>query len=233
MAQARWGHTATVLSDGSVLVAGGTGPALDGTYTVRAEIYHPGSNRWRSVDPMATARGFHIASRLADGSVLVAGGLTHPHHTVNVTGASEFFDPATERWKPTGNLSVARGAGPHGAALLLDGRFLVAGGRTFTAEIYNPATAQWQFTGSMSISRSSHTLTLLGNGDVLAVGGENINGIISNRRAIQSWPVSPWRIPAQPGTTGLDALSMVGRVGEDTRRYGVPISLRRVGFAPR
>jgi len=178
-AQARWGHTATVLGDGSVLVAGGTGPALDGTYTVRAEIYHPGSNRWRSVDPMATARGFHIASRLADGSVLVAGGLTHPHHTVNVTGASEFFDPATERWKPTGNLSVARGAGPHGAALLLDGRFLVAGGRTFTAEIYNPATAQWQFTGSMSISRSSHTLTLLGNGDVLAVGGENINGIIS------------------------------------------------------
>ena len=127
-------------------------------------------------------------TRLGDGSVLVAGGLTHPHQTVNATGACELFEPATERWKPTGNLAVARGAGPHGAALLLDGRLLVAGGRTFTAEIYNPATGQWQFTGSMSVSRSAHTLTLLGNGDVLAVGGENFNGIISTAELFKAGP---------------------------------------------
>ena len=178
MAQARWGHSATALLDGTVLVAGGTGPAFDGNYTVRAEIYNPQSNRWRNVDSMTTPRGFHLATLLPDGSVLVAGGLTLPHNERNVTSAAELFQPVTRRWTPTENMSVARGAGPYGGSLLQDGRFLAAGGRTMTAEIYDPGSGTWSMTGSMAVSRSSHTVTLLANGTVLVAGGENFNGVI-------------------------------------------------------
>ncbi|PYS67366.1 MAG: hypothetical protein DMF69_23280 [Acidobacteria bacterium] len=154
MAQSRWGHTATLLLDGTVLVAGGTGPAFDGNYTVRAEVYDPESDRWRNVDSMTTARGFHVAALLPDGSVLVAGGLTLPHNERNVTAAAELFQPATRRWARSDTMSVARGAGPYGAGLLQDGRFLVAGGRTTTAEIYNPGSGTWSMTGSMAVSRT-------------------------------------------------------------------------------
>lgn len=178
MAQSRWGHTATLLSDATVLVVGGTGPAFDGNYTVRAEVYNPQSNRWRNVDSMATPRGFHLAALLPGGSVLVTGGLTLPHNERNVTPAAEFFQPATTRWTPTESMSVARGAGPYGGCLLQDGRFLAAGGRTVTAEIYDPGLGTWSMTGSMAVSRSSHTVTVLANGNVLVAGGENFIGVI-------------------------------------------------------
>jgi N-acetylneuraminic acid mutarotase len=179
MAQARYGHTATRMADGTVLIAGGTGPRGDGVYTVRAEIYDPQSGVWRNVDSMATPRGFHTAALLADGSVLVAGGLTSPANDRNVTAAAELFQPGTGRWISAGNMSVARGAGPYGATLLLDGRFLLAGGRTNTAELYDPGVGAWSLTGSMAVSRSSHTVTLLSNGSVLVAGGENFSGFIS------------------------------------------------------
>ena len=113
MAQARWGHTATLLSDGTVLIAGGTGPAFDGMYTLRAEIYSPESDRWRNVDSMTTPRGFHVAALLSSGRVLVAGGLTLPHNERNVSAAAELFQPSTKRWTPTDSMAVARGAGPY------------------------------------------------------------------------------------------------------------------------
>jgi N-acetylneuraminic acid mutarotase len=178
MAQSRWGHTATLLLDGTVLVAGGTGPAFDGNYTVRAEVYDPKSDRWRNVDSMTTPRGFQVAALLPDGSVLVAGGLTLPHNERNVSAAAEVFQPAIKKWAPTDSMSVARGAGPYGASLLQDGRVLVAGGRTMTAEIYDPGSGTWSMTGSMAVSRSSHTVTVLANGTVLVAGGENFNGVI-------------------------------------------------------
>lgn len=77
MAQKRWTHTATLLADGTVLVAGGTSPAGDGVYTVRAELYDPAHDVWQNADGMATPRGFHAAFRLPDGRGLIAA----PAHT--------------------------------------------------------------------------------------------------------------------------------------------------------
>ena len=74
----RWGHSATLLDNGKVLVAGGSGPAGDGVYTPRAEIYDPLENKWHNVGNLITPRGFHAALRLGNGCVLVAGGLTLP-----------------------------------------------------------------------------------------------------------------------------------------------------------
>jgi hypothetical protein len=67
---ARYGHTATPLPDGRVLVTGGH----DGGPLGSAELYDPAAQRWSSAAPMTVARNGHAAVRLRSGKVLVAGG---------------------------------------------------------------------------------------------------------------------------------------------------------------
>ncbi len=177
---ARFGHAATLLNDGTVLVTGGAGPRLDGVYSKGAEIYSPSSNRWTKVDPMAAPRGFHEAALLPDGRVLVAGGLTLPANTRYVTSSAEIYDPQAGNWAPTGDMVIARSTGPFGSALLPDGTFLIVGGRSFTAELYSPNSSTWILTGSMSTSRTRHTVTLLDNGTALVAGGETSSGFLSS-----------------------------------------------------
>ena len=68
---ARSSHTASLLADGRVLVAGGNVPEP----TASAEIYDPRLDRWTVVAPMANSRVRHSATALADGRVVVAGGI--------------------------------------------------------------------------------------------------------------------------------------------------------------
>src|SRR5262249_4102017 len=71
MASSRMGHTATLLGNGKVLVAGGT----NGTSPVAsAELYDPATNTWSAAAPMSAARQYHTATLLPNGKVLVAGG---------------------------------------------------------------------------------------------------------------------------------------------------------------
>lgn len=65
-----------------------------------------------------------------------------------------------------------------GMVRLHNGKVLVAGGRgnsspTAAAELYDPALGTWVVTGSLSTPRDQYTLTLLSDGKVLAVGGQN------------------------------------------------------------
>jgi hypothetical protein len=121
---------------------------------------------------MSTPRAAHTATALRDGTILIAGGFGD-HGGAEPT--AERFDPATERFRATGSMSVGRYA--HTATRLRDGRVLVAGGydadgrRLATAEIYDPATGRFGATGSMSGPRADHTATLLADGRVLIVGG--------------------------------------------------------------
>jgi len=125
MSSARQLHTATLLPDGRVLVAGGGDV---GYLTSSAEIYDPASGTWTATDPLGTSRGVHSATLLPDGKVLVAGGnhnsLAAP--TIVALSSAELYDPATGTWTASRSLNAARST--HTATLLPSGQVLVAAG---------------------------------------------------------------------------------------------------------
>ncbi len=165
-------HTATLLSDGRVLVVGGeTEPAQPTT----SEVFDPAMGSWvMAGSPTDTPALYgHSATRLADGSVLIAGGARYGSGQYLATAAR--FDPGTNTWSRTGDMNVARGL--HTSTLLRDGTVLVVGGQTIgvewtaTAELYDPATDSWSLTGSLATRRSDHVTALLPDGTVLVAGG--------------------------------------------------------------
>jgi hypothetical protein len=109
-------HTATVLPDGRILVAGGA-HANEGLTS--AEVFDPVGRTWTDVAPSNAAHSSNTATLLPDGRVLIAGGMHVPR-------SAEIFDPATGLWSVTGEMIASRTY--HTATLLLDGRVLVAGG---------------------------------------------------------------------------------------------------------
>lgn len=189
----RFGHTATRLNDGRVLVAGGnkTLPGLDRPpdSVSSAELYDPLTNTWSSAGNMSTPRSFQTATLLADGRVLVVGGIDSTNVDAGqVLPSAELFDPATNSWTVAAPLPSARAN--HSAILLSDGRVLVVGGIDHrltqpsgfeaitgveTAVLYNPATNAWSPAASMSFTRTLPTLTLLPDGRVLVVGDGGIH----------------------------------------------------------
>jgi len=168
--QARLGHTATLLTDGRVLVAGGDAPA---------ELYDPSTGTWTLTDNMVEARAGHTATLLLDGTVLVAGGS-------GGTVSAELYDPGTGTWHATGNMPQPHGE--HTATLLADGKVLVVGGvrmgipdrglsldesLRMAADIYDPSTGSWTAAGMMSEQRLYHGATLLPDGRLLVTGGHS------------------------------------------------------------
>lgn len=119
----RSGHTATLLPGGDVLFAGGCSVANCVPTLQSAERWTVALGTSRAVAPMAGARHHHSAAALSNGQVLVAGGC---FTTGSCTRASELYEPITDTWVATGNLSVNRGY--MASALLEDGRLLLAGG---------------------------------------------------------------------------------------------------------
>jgi hypothetical protein len=173
MSVPRFGHTATLLGNGKVLVAGGD-DIVSTVYTT-AELYDPATGRFASTaNNMTFARSGHTATLLANGTVLLAGGAG----TSSSAGprTAELFDPATGKFTVTGTMSASRFF--HTATLLSDGRVLLTGGDSsgLAAEIYAPATGTFSPTGSMHVARTAHTATLLTSGKVLVLGGASTNG---------------------------------------------------------
>ncbi|MDM0109063.1 kelch repeat-containing protein [Variovorax sp. J22R24] len=166
MGQARTNHTASLLADGTVLVAGGYD---DSDTLATAEFYAPSTGLWSITNPMSESRFFHTATVLSDGRVLAAGG----EYSGGYRATAELYDPATLKWAPTGSMSTARSG--HTATLLPNGKVLIAGGYDGayldTAELYDPATGLWTAASPMNTARSVHTASLLSNGKVLVAGG--------------------------------------------------------------
>ena len=166
MSTPRYSHTATLLQDGTVLVAGG---ASGSAALATAEIYNPTSNSWIATGSMANGRSGHSATLLSDGRVLVTGG--------GAGATAEIYNPLTHTWSATGSLNAIRLG--QSASLLGNGMVLVAGGCCasdgFTslnsAELWNPATGTWTATGNMASTHAYHTATVLSDGTVLVQGG--------------------------------------------------------------
>ncbi len=171
MSVPRAAHTATLLSTGEVLLAGGCEAKNCERRTAIAELYQPASNAFIRVGNLLTGRVSHSATRLPDGRVLIAGGWAPD----GITATAEFYDPTTRTFSHAARLVTARAS--HIALLLQDGRVLLVGGEDgnqrplATAEIYDPATGQFTQVSHMHLARSSHVAVLLKDGRVLVMGG--------------------------------------------------------------
>src|SRR2546428_4916314 len=101
----RYGHTATLLPNGKVLVVGGASGAdlLDS-----AELYDPATGTWSLTGHLNVAHWFHTATLLPNGKVLVAGGQATNGYPFFAAHTAEIYDPATGTWSLTGNLNVPR-----------------------------------------------------------------------------------------------------------------------------
>jgi hypothetical protein len=162
-------HSATRLSDGRVLIAGGM--VHNGTPLASAEIFDPATRAFRRAGSMPEPRFGHTATLLATGQVLITGGYTRD---TRVLATALLYDPLRDAFVPTGRMAVARAE--HRATRLPDGRVLVTGGEdrdiaTANAELYDPATQRFTPAGTMTVARAYHVAAPLGRGRVLIAGG--------------------------------------------------------------
>jgi Kelch motif/Galactose oxidase, central domain len=206
MTTARRLHTATLLANGTVLVAGGGG--IDGPFLASAEIYNPATNSWSSAGSMAVDRGRHTAVLLQNGKVLVAGGTGNPFLDPNAT--VELYDPTNNTWSNAASMAGVRQL--HTATLLPDGKVLVVGGRDgnfplASAEIYDPATDTWSIAANLSVARAFHTASLLANNKVLVAGGQGLASTALYDIGQDRWDAGPDLQAARSGHTATTLLN--------------------------
>ncbi|AUX40188.1 uncharacterized protein SOCE26_015870 [Sorangium cellulosum] len=175
MREARRGHTATLLEDGRVLVAGGAG---ESEASESAEIYDPQKHMWTDTNPMFEARCEHTATRLQNGNVLVTGG----RGGGGALAGAEIYDVREGTWSSAGALREARHG--HTATRLDNGQILVLGGTGDSGvlssaeigDIHDDSTSVWSAAGSMASRRAGHTATWIAGGEVIVAGGDDDDG---------------------------------------------------------
>jgi hypothetical protein len=171
MSVKRVSHTATLLSNGKVLVAGG--------HDASAELYDQTSGKFAATGSMSVGRNSHTATLLANGKVLIAGGQS----VSGPLATAELYDPNSGTFTATGTMAASRTS--HTATLLANGKVLIAGGSNSagemaTAELYDPTTGSFIAAGSMVKKRAFHVATLLSSGNVLVTGGSVSNAPLSS-----------------------------------------------------
>jgi hypothetical protein len=179
----RYQHSATLLDNGSILVAGGVNCPSAGscTYLNTAELYNPSSGTFTYTGSLATARSAP-AILLGNGKVLVAGG-----YSCDTSGncaslsSTEIFDPSAGSFSSVGNMTTDRYG--HTLTLLANGKVLIAGGESCSsstsctalksAELYDPVAGSFTVTGPMNGARFNASAASLSSGKVLILGGSD------------------------------------------------------------
>ena len=170
MLEPRSGHTATLLPNGKVLIAGGMRRNQD--FYRSSELYDPVTGKFQTTGEMNVGRVGAVAVLLRSGKVLVAGGwIGH-----GCTDEAELYDPATGRFSTIGKMTALRGR--PSATLLRNGDVLIAGGADrdtpggiASAEVFRADTLKFEAVNPMQYPRIAHTATLLPDGRVLIAGG--------------------------------------------------------------
>jgi beta-lactam-binding protein with PASTA domain len=172
----RRAHTATLLSNGQVLLTGGFGGIFDISAGVlnTAELYDPVSQTFTALTAkMTSSRYSHKATILQNGQVLLTGGFGVNIASLNTV---EVYDPVAKSFNAmAATMVTARGR--HTATLLSNGQVLIAGGWAQTgildsAEVYDPAALTFTvLPATMTTQRYAHGASLLNNGEVLITGG--------------------------------------------------------------
>lgn len=166
MAHIRAAPAMALLKDGRVFVTGGA--ASPDSHAATSEIYNPLKNIWEPAANMHNALSAPGFSLLNDGRVLIAGGRLYPNA---LTTAAEIYNPQKDVWTEIEAMKVPHFSMQSILITLNNGKVLAVGGLTEKCELYDPVTNKWTFTGSLASERSEHTVTLLKDGRVLAVGG--------------------------------------------------------------
>jgi WD40 repeat protein len=176
MLQPRSWHSATLLSDGKVLVAGGLDAS--GASTATSEVYDPATGTFAAVGNLPSKSAGHTATLLNcglacanNGRVLLAGG---------GNSSAGIFNPATRTWSPTGGIGGNRSY--HTATVLSNGRVLIVGGSDnsdkplATTLLFDPATGSFANGPSLAVARERHVAVLLPDNRVLVAGGRAKSG---------------------------------------------------------
>jgi hypothetical protein len=207
----RANHTATLLTDGKVLIAGGTQDYV--TPTATAELYDPQTREFTRTGDMITPRVAHTATLLPDGRVLMAGGTTFAGVGLVGSSSAEIYDPATGIFAPTVNMISKHVC--QQAHLLANGKVLIVGGSDGTggdaeAEVFDSATNTFAATGvtvRVGNTCQGSVLALLPDSRVLVISEEfGVGGIydpVSGAFALTAYPMAGVYNDGMPSATLL------------------------------